>query len=217
MKRLANEHGVANDGTCDAPAHDRRDVFFRHSEGGRCVPRALLFDLEAKVLEGIKRQEWGGMYGPENFWTSPEGAGAGNNWASGFSQAESKEEELFNIIDREAEKADSMDVSCSSDTYWTKGFVLIHSIAGGTGSGMGSFLLESLNDRYKKKLIQTYSVFPVCDLISFVTLLFLAIDIRCCSATLQLCFDSEETCSECRRCGRLHWNQKKIDVLGCSG
>ena len=38
--------------------------------------------------------------------------------------------------------------------------MLIHSIAGGTGSGMGSFLLERLNDRFPKKLIQTYSVFP---------------------------------------------------------
>lgn len=37
---------------------------------------------------------------------------------------------------------------------------MIHSIAGGTGSGMGSNLLERLNDRYPKKLIQTYSVFP---------------------------------------------------------
>ncbi|KAH0038631.1 gamma tubulin, partial [Aureobasidium melanogenum] len=33
-------------------------------------------------------------------------------------------------------------------------------IAGGTGSGLGSYLLERLNDRFPKKLIQTYSVFP---------------------------------------------------------
>lgn len=38
--------------------------------------------------------------------------------------------------------------------------MLLHSIAGGTGSGLGSFLLERLNDRYPKKLLQTYSVFP---------------------------------------------------------
>jgi tubulin gamma len=38
--------------------------------------------------------------------------------------------------------------------------MLLHSIAGGTGSGLGSFLLERLNDRFPKKLIQTYSVFP---------------------------------------------------------
>ena len=34
--------------------------------------------------------------------------------------------------------------------------MLCHSIAGGTGSGMGSYLLEALNDRYPKKLTQTY-------------------------------------------------------------
>ena len=38
--------------------------------------------------------------------------------------------------------------------------MLLHSIAGGTGSGLGSFLLERLNDRFPKKIIQTYSVFP---------------------------------------------------------
>mgnify|MGYP000759694082 CR=1 FL=1 len=38
--------------------------------------------------------------------------------------------------------------------------MLMHSIAGGTGSCMGSFLLEILNDAFPKKLIQTYSVFP---------------------------------------------------------
>ena len=30
-----------------------------------------------------------------------------------------------------------------------QGFVMCHSIAGGTGSGMGSYLLEKLNDRYR--------------------------------------------------------------------
>ena len=33
----------------------------------------------------------------------------------------------------------------------------------GTGSGMGSYLLEALNDHFPKKLIQTYSVFPNWD------------------------------------------------------
>ena len=53
------------------------------------------------------------------------------------------------MIDREVNGSDSLE-----------GFTLCHSIAGGTGSGMGSLLLERLNDRYPKKLIQTYSVFP---------------------------------------------------------
>ena len=53
------------------------------------------------------------------------------------------------MIDREADGSDSLE-----------GFVMTHSPAGGTGSGFGSFLLERLNDRFPKKLIQTYSVFP---------------------------------------------------------
>ena len=59
------------------------------------------------------------------------------------------QEDLFDIIDREADNSDSLE-----------GFVMCHSIAGGTGSGMGSYLLEHINDRFPKKLIQTYSVFP---------------------------------------------------------
>jgi tubulin gamma len=47
------------------------------------------------------------------------------------------------MIDREADGSDSLE-----------GFVLSHSIAGGTGSGMGSYLLETLNDHFPKKLIQ---------------------------------------------------------------
>lgn len=35
-----------------------------------------------------------------------------------------------------------------------------HSIAGGTGSGMGSYLLEQITDFFPKKLITAYSVFP---------------------------------------------------------
>ncbi len=52
---------------------------------------------------------------------------------------------IFLTADREAGYSDSLE-----------GFVLCHSIAGGTGSGMGSYMLEALNDRFPKKLVQTY-------------------------------------------------------------
>ena len=55
----------------------------------------------------------------------------------------------MDMIYREADGSESLE-----------GFVLCHSIAGGTGSGMGSYILEKLNDHFPKKLIQTYSVFP---------------------------------------------------------
>lgn len=95
------------------------------------------------------------MYNPENVYLSKDGGGAGNNWASGFSQGEKLQEEIFDIIDREADGSDSLE-----------GFVLCHSIAGGTGSGMGSYIMERLSDHFPKKLVQTYSVFPNQDEIS---------------------------------------------------
>lgn len=89
------------------------------------------------------------MFNPENIFLSEHGGGAGNNWGSGYHQGEAVLEDILDMIDREAGYSDSLE-----------GFTLTHSIAGGTGSGMGSFILEALNDRYPKKLIQTYSVFP---------------------------------------------------------
>ena len=53
------------------------------------------------------------------------------------------------MVDREADGSESLE-----------GFLMCHSIAGGTGSGMGSLLLERVNDHFPNKLIQTYSVFP---------------------------------------------------------
>lgn len=72
-----------------------------------------------------------------------------NHCCIGYEEGEKCADEILDIIDREADGSDSLE-----------GFVMTHSIAGGTGSGLGSFMLEALNDRYPKKLIQTYSVFP---------------------------------------------------------
>ena len=41
---------------------------------------------------------------------SEHGGGAGNNWASGYSQSERLSEEIFDIIDREADGSDSLEV-----------------------------------------------------------------------------------------------------------
>ena len=128
-------------------ADDRKDVFFYQADDEHYIPRALLIDLEPGVINKIKNSEFRHLYNPENFFHDKDGAG--NNWAKGYGYAEKKEEEIFDMVEREAEGSDSLE-----------GFVLTHSIAGGTGSGLGSYVLERLNDRFPKKIIQTYSVFP---------------------------------------------------------
>lgn len=154
-KQLCAEHGISADGTLQEYAHngeDRKDVFFYQADDDHYIPRNLLLDLEPRVINKIQTSAYKNLYNAENFFVSKDGGGAGNNWASGYRQGSEHEDYVMEMIDREADGSDSLE-----------GFVLAHSIAGGTGSGMGSFLLERLNDHFPKKLIQTYSVFPNWD------------------------------------------------------
>jgi len=150
--RLCAEHGIAPDGSPPAnPAQDRKDVFFAQADCGKFVPRAVLVDMEPGVLHAIKNSPQGKLFSSSGFWVHPEGAGAGNNWAKGFAAGESSLvlDQVMDIVSREAEACDFLE-----------GFMFTHSIAGGTGSGLGSRLLQELRDRYPKLLLQTYSVFP---------------------------------------------------------
>ncbi|EAU88379.2 tubulin gamma chain [Coprinopsis cinerea okayama7 len=151
-QRLCAEHGISSEGILEEWATeggDRKDVFFYQADDEHYIPRAILVDLEPRVINNILASPYANLYNPENIFVSKDGGGAGNNWAQGYSAGERIYEDIMEMIDREAEGSDSLE-----------GFMVMHSIAGGTGSGLGSFLLERLNDKFPKKLIQTYSVFP---------------------------------------------------------
>ncbi|KAF2087417.1 tubulin-domain-containing protein [Saccharata proteae CBS 121410] len=156
-QQLCQEHGINQDGNLEdfaTEGGDRKDVFFYQSDDTRYIPRAILLDLEPRVINGIQSGAYKNIYNPENFYIHKDGTGAGNNWAAGYAMGEAVHEDVMDMIDREADGSDSLE-----------GFMLLHSIAGGTGSGMGSFLLERMNDRFPKKLIQTYSVFDAGDVV----------------------------------------------------
>ncbi|KAL1412973.1 gamma-tubulin [Vanrija albida] len=152
-QKLCAEHGISPNGMLEDWAEggqgDRKDVFFYQADDEHYIPRAILIDLEPRVINNILSSPFKGLYNPENIYVSKHGGGAGNNWAQGYNAGEKVYEDLMEMIDREADGSDSLE-----------GFMFMHSIAGGTGSGLGSYLLERLNDRFPKKLIQTYSVFP---------------------------------------------------------
>jgi tubulin gamma len=125
--------------------------------------------LLSKVINGIQTGPYKNIYNPENFYVHKDGMGAANNWGDGYQNGEAIYEDIMEMIDREADGSDSLEVCISLLGYrlhgngrltYGKGFMMLHSIAGGTGSGLGSFMLERLNDRFPKKIIQTYSVFP---------------------------------------------------------
>lgn len=166
-QQLSAEHGIAVDGTPSPVVNteamfeiegestnkvfdrnDRPELFFNLSDSNKFTPRAILIDLETSVVGKCTNAL--PMFNQRNIHLSEQGNGAANNWQHGYTYGSQHEEELLSIIDREADKCDNIG-----------NFQLIHSVAGGTGSGVGSLLLELLSDRYgSKKLINTFLVFP---------------------------------------------------------
>lgn len=151
-RQLAAEHGIAPDGVLEQPNNtieDRKDIFFYPADDGRYIPRAILFDLEPRVIEGIKKGTYSNFFNPENMKVVADGGGAGNVWSKGYDLGLKNYDDIADMIRREVEVADALE-----------GFILCHSIAGGTGSGVGSLVLEKLSDEYKKATTMAYSVFP---------------------------------------------------------
>lgn len=143
-KRLCSEHGITVDGVLLNEQNDRKDVFFYQADDSRYVPRAVLLDLEPRVISQSLP-----LFSRESMFVSNEGGGAGNNWAHGFFVGRRAKEEVLDIVRREAEACDSLEA-----------FGVMHSVAGGTGSGFGSLMLDSLREEYPKKIITAYSVLP---------------------------------------------------------
>lgn len=76
--------------------------------------------------------------------------GAGNNFAKGFyTDGAELLEPIFDALRRQAEECDLL-----------QGFQLVHSIGGGTGSGLGSLLLSKVREEYPDRMLATYSVLP---------------------------------------------------------
>ena len=94
---------------------DRKDVFFYQADDDHYIPRSVLIDLEPRVINSIQSSEFKHFYNPENIFISKEGSGAGNVWATGYSNAVHVEDEILDMIERESDGSDSLE-----------GFMLIH-------------------------------------------------------------------------------------------
>jgi len=158
-KRICQEHGIAPDGTAteDRTLGDNCSTYFSSDDSDRLIPRAVLIDLEPRVLNCISNGEYAYFYNAERVFECRDGGGAGNNWGSGYGAVQDEKddineigESIMNMIRSEVEICDKFD-----------GFTLCHSIAGGTGSGLGSWILEQLPDFFEEKAgVHTFSVFP---------------------------------------------------------
>lgn len=116
-EKLCNEHGISPDGMLreDATAVDRKDVFFYQADDEHYIPRAILLDLEPRVIDKIRAGPYRQLFNEENIFVDMEGGGAGNNWGTGYTRAETVKDEILEMIDREVGGSDSLE-----------GFMLMH-------------------------------------------------------------------------------------------
>lgn len=150
---ICDEHNISIDGKLLDEHHriGELNVYFEEvgeRSGERFIPRTVLVDLEPGVIDGIRGGPAGGLYRPDNFIIGNDGAG--NNWAKGhFSCGGEYIEQLLDVVRREVE-------SC----HCIQAFHLIHSLGGGTGSGLGTLTLSRLREEFPDILITNTSIFP---------------------------------------------------------
>ncbi|KAK3932142.1 Tubulin delta chain [Frankliniella fusca] len=117
----------------------------------KLIARSVLVDTENKVVQGLLQKQSSDCHWGYNIKTCAlQSGGAGNNWALGY-QKKGPEllENVTEAIRIQNEKADRL-----------AGILSIMSSAGGTGSGVGSFIMENVLDEFSKKVFFNALVLP---------------------------------------------------------
>ncbi|XP_024082440.1 tubulin delta chain-like [Cimex lectularius] len=130
--------------------HVENDWFSRY-ENDRLEARSVIVDTEVKVISELESKIKGRLwnYPKENAVTTNTG-GSGNNWARGhYENGPIVRDEVLEKIRIEAEKCDRLD-----------SFFLLMSSAGGTGSGVGTYISRCLKNDYPKNNNITALVLP---------------------------------------------------------
>ena len=113
--------------------------FFEKENKGKdndIIAKSLLIDMEPKVVEKCLSSSHLWKYSPSNSYCKQEGSG--NNWAFGYNiHGPESKEPISDKICKLLEKIDFCD-----------NFLILQSLAGGTGSGLGTFVLDVLKDEF---------------------------------------------------------------------
>ncbi|KAA8495544.1 Tubulin alpha-2 chain [Porphyridium purpureum] len=147
------EHGIRPDGTVApdnvAVGRDQAfSTFFQETGRGKFTPRAVFVDLEPTVMDEVRTGKYKDLYHPEQLISSNEDAA--NNYARGHYTV-GKE-----IVDKTLDRIRRVVDNCDG----LQGFLIFNSVGGGTGSGLGSLLLERLSVEYGKKSKLAFTVYP---------------------------------------------------------
>ncbi|KAL0973268.1 hypothetical protein UPYG_G00201240 [Umbra pygmaea] len=127
------------------------EQFFNENANGDRVARAVLIDMEPKVIsqsvaKAAKSGKW--RYGEHSHFCQKQGSG--NNWANGYCVHGPRHEELVvDLVRKEVERCDRL-----------TGIMAMMSVAGGTGSGVGTYITQCLRDAYPNSFILNHLTWP---------------------------------------------------------
>jgi tubulin alpha len=136
------EHGINPDGTTvtGRPIEDKGfGTFFDESSSGTYVPRALMVDLEPHPVQQLRKGAYGQLWHPDQLISGKEDAA--NNYARGHFTVG---KDMVDVVQRQLRKL-------AEQSDGLQGFLIFHSVGGGTGSGLTSLLLEKIGDEYGPK------------------------------------------------------------------
>uniref|UniRef100_A0A3B5AMK9 Tubulin delta chain n=1 Tax=Stegastes partitus TaxID=144197 RepID=A0A3B5AMK9_9TELE len=125
--------------------------FFHQNTHGELVARAVLVDMEPKVInhslsEAARSGRW--RYGESSHFSQKQGSG--NNWANGYCVHGPRHRDVVEeLVRREVERCDRL-----------AGLVAMMSVAGGTGSGVGAYVTQCLRDIYPTSFIINHLTWP---------------------------------------------------------
>eukprot|EP01118_Nematostelium_gracile_P005742 TRINITY_DN1822_c0_g1_i1.p1 TRINITY_DN1822_c0_g1~~TRINITY_DN1822_c0_g1_i1.p1 ORF type:complete len:481 (+),score=163.01 TRINITY_DN1822_c0_g1_i1:86-1444(+) len=147
------EHGITPDGLMPSDSTpgkeaDAFNTFFSETGKGKHVPRAIYVDLEPSVIDEVRSGTYRKLFSPDQLIAGKEDAA--NNYARGHYTV-GKE-----LVDITLDKIRKLADTCTG----LQGFLVFHSVGGGTGSGFGSLLLERLSVDYGKKSKLDFCVYP---------------------------------------------------------
>ena len=113
--------------------------------------RAILVDTEEGVVSQLLRSPIGPLFDSSQQVTDV--SGAGNNWAHGYFEYGARyHDALLDQVRKSLEACES-----------PQSFFLMHSLGGGTGSGLGTYLIEQLADAFPELYRFTTALFPSDD------------------------------------------------------
>uniref|UniRef100_G1RMJ9 Tubulin/FtsZ GTPase domain-containing protein n=1 Tax=Nomascus leucogenys TaxID=61853 RepID=G1RMJ9_NOMLE len=67
---ISDEHGIDPTGTYHGDSDLQLDcisVYYNEATGGKCVPRAILVDLEPGTMDSVRSGPFGQIFRPDNF------------------------------------------------------------------------------------------------------------------------------------------------------